>query len=642
MKQKILDPDRLVDRIFPGRYLPLIFLWVILGLMTFVLWEGKFEIFTAFVLAILGAGAIVGLLAPRMVPSVDVAGQVLLFVSFAASRTLMASPYDQHIAVWSAMILLLTLTIRRGLHGLPLGPALIFIACMLPKLESYPYEALVFPGLIALSFAMYLMSKDKPPLPPVGSLAAAAIYVMRLGEKPNFDDISLVLIVLVAAIVVTVYLYRGQASHSAQNPNIHVAEDLAIYFLLLAAMRFSGLFDPLSSYVVLVVYFFTASIWFDYRRKRAQFVSSAVVTFIGLVAVLNHQAVLLQSTSRLAFVITGYCLIAASGAVFAEIIRARLPNHLGKVLILIAATYMLYSMFSQNSEINFFVAHVLGAYDRVLLGDGRSILIVVALCVVVLAIGGTIIHMDVYRDPERLWVGIVAPRVLASCRRLLKNIGSQGRSLPGLGFIVSVINTGMEMIRGAFGGKRQLNMGHVSLLALVALVLPTFAYCVQRFAELSLPTFFGLGSSAVGDNGDFEQMRVLAAVAAATILFSVGQVLRLAYLRLVALLVPLAFIVLLTFTQRQIDFRVPVVALSSMFVMAHLVSITFSHQGRSNGATTAQPSWHPRIWSVVNLVSLAILGVLLMAIAGSRIEHLASSGKIKRPYVETSLPEPAE
>src|SRR5262249_25374299 len=130
MKDRVVNPDRMVDSVFPGRYLPLIFLFVLFAILSVreLDFAGRPRLFDVGLLAVLGAIATTGFFSTRFFRQIEVAGQLFLFVSFCIGRLLSTQVADQHTLVIAAMVLLIVLAGFRGVSTLPLGASLPFIA----------------------------------------------------------------------------------------------------------------------------------------------------------------------------------------------------------------------------------------------------------------------------------------------------------------------------------------------------------------------------------------------------------------------------------------------------------------------------------------------------------------------------------
>jgi hypothetical protein len=603
MKDKIVNPDRIVDSVFPGRYLPLIFLCVLFVILS--IRDLKFgrqpQLFDVGLLAVLGAIATIGIFSTRFFRQIDVAGQLFLFVSFCIGRLLSMQVANQHALVIVAMVLLIVLAGFRGVSSLPLGASLPFIAAQIGIKDISLPLALVFPMLIAVSFGLLFVSKDKPALPPLASLAAAAIYLTRLSWDNEYRTIGFIIIGLCLIVIATIYVSRYLASRAVNNVNIHVAEDCLIYFLGLAAIRLTEALTPVQSYTLLAAYFFAMSFYYNARGQRAQFIAAGVVAIGALVPVLEEQLPPLDSLRSVVVKVLTYCMIGASAAAFSQLYQARLANHLGKVLV-VYASFLLMRQISMQEGMRY-------------LGSPGAVALALVLGAGVLTLGCVIGHLDLHRPGEKLWAGIFSPRLLAAMRRFGRTVGGQARSIPALGFFISVIGSALRMLRQAFGGRRYLALSHFSQIALVALAVPTFAICLQRAVEL----YFGIGRGAPPElmqklglgNGYPVIVWVFGAFVVGVAFFLVGEVLRIAYLRLMALLVPLAYVVawLFAYSPKPFDLiDIGIALLAGLFVVAHVLGRALAPATIGGADTTAAAV---RVSAVI--AGCALLWILLFA-----------------------------
>lgn len=560
----VANPDRLVDRLFPGRYLPFVLVWVLFAAISMRLHPhaignlGKPGIFYSGLLSGLAAASIVAVFFTKRAPQFDIPGQLFLFTAFTICRAVTVSPLIEHFAVINGMAALMIAAMFRGPYSLPLGPSLVFISLLL-QTDGVPlYVALIFPALIVFCFFLLFAPKGKPALPPLASLAAAAIYLTRLSWDTQYRSVAVFIIGLCLSLAGAIYLYRKLISYSAKNTNIHIAEDLLIYVLLLASLRLTEAFSPLQYYTALAGFFFISSMCYSFFDRRPEFVASASVAIFALVPVLETQFSGNLSSSETGVKILAYCMLGSSAAIYSQLYKARVPNHLGKGMLIYASILLLVEIAAQDG------AKHLVTLERVALA--------ISLGVSVLVLGLVIGHIDLHRPNERLWNGIFSPRLLASARRLQRNASKHARSIPAVGFFISLLATSLAMLRQAFGGRKSLSLSHFSQIVLVALAVPTFAICARRALELAflfdkyspaaLLATFGLSK------GYPAPLLIFGAFVVAIMLFAAGEVIRVAYLRLCALLVPLAFMIYWAFSYSA-NLDIPIAALCSMFVIAH-------------------------------------------------------------------------
>ena len=76
------NPDQLVDSVFPGRYLPVIFLWILLYFLTQSATSATAKFFDTATLVTLMMASVIGTIWTRPVGNFDISGQLFIFVPF--------------------------------------------------------------------------------------------------------------------------------------------------------------------------------------------------------------------------------------------------------------------------------------------------------------------------------------------------------------------------------------------------------------------------------------------------------------------------------------------------------------------------------------------------------------------------------